>query len=133
MKDIKKYAVIETYPDILYKALTNPQIIQLWSGEPAIMSNQPQTEFSWLDGNIVGINLEFEEDKKIVQEWFFDDDHNPSTEKSIVTFKLHPHPKGTSLEIRHTGIPDEAYEDMNEGWDAFFIPSLQDFFENDLE
>ena len=84
MRNFKKYYLIPAAPELVYLALTNPLTIQLWSGEEAVMGTEPNTEFSLWEGNIVGMNLEFETNKKIVQEWYFGDQE----EKSIVTIKL---------------------------------------------
>ena len=65
MKDYKKYFIINATPDEIYTALTNPFTIELWSGEEAIMSIEPGSEFSLFDGSIEGRNLEFETNKKI--------------------------------------------------------------------
>src|SRR5215217_5538968 len=97
MKDYKKYHILPAQPEEVYIALTNPATIQLWTGEKAIMSTEPGSEFELWEGSIVGKNLEFEEGKKIVQQWYFDQE-----EPSLVTIKLHAHKQGTSLEIRHT-------------------------------
>lgn len=127
MKDYKKYFIINASPEELYIALTNPDTIRLWSGEPAIMSIEPGTEFSLFDGSIEGKNLEFEENKKIVQEWYFGEEETPS----IVTIKLHPHKEGTSVELKHNNIPDEAYEDMVEGWNDVYFAALNEFYAED--
>lgn len=110
---------------MLYLALTNPVILKLWTGDEAEMSTEPGTEFSLWEGNICGKNLEFIENKKIVQEWYFGDQEEPS----IVTILLHEHPKGTSVELRHTNIPDEDYDDIIEGWNGQYFGALQDFYE----
>jgi activator of HSP90 ATPase len=128
MKDYKKYFIINASPEELYIALTNPDTIRLWSGEPAEMSTEPGTEFSLFDGSIEGKNLEFEENKKIVQEWYFGEEEETS---SIVTIKLHPHADGTSVELRHNNIPDEAYEDMVEGWNDVYFEALSEFYGED--
>lgn len=124
MKDYKKHFIIPAPPEDLYKALTNPSTIQLWTGEPAEMSTEPGTEFALWDESIVGMNLEFEEDKKIVQEWYFGEQEEPS----IVTIILHPNKKGTDVELRHTNIPDEAYDDIVEGWSNSYFGALIDFY-----
>jgi len=67
MKEYKKYYIIPAPPEDVYRALTFPGTIQLWSGEPAEMSTEPGSEFSLWDGSIAGKNLAFEEDKKIVR------------------------------------------------------------------
>ncbi len=125
MKDLKKYYIIPATPEEVYIALTNPSTIQLWSGDKAEMSTEPGSEFSLFDGNIVGKNLEFEDGKKLVQEWYFGDQQEPS----IVTIKLHPHKQGTSAELRHTNIPDQDFDDIAEGWDEAYFGSLIEFYE----
>lgn len=125
MKDYKKYFNIAAPPEDVYTALTNPATIQLWTGDPAIMSTEPDSEFSLWDGSIEGKNLEFVKNHKIVQQWYFDSQE----EASIVTIKLHPKGLGTSVELRHTNIPDEAYEDMVEGWNEQYFGSLQEFYD----
>jgi activator of HSP90 ATPase len=124
MKDFKKYYIIPATPEEVYAALTNQYTIQLWTGEEAIMSAEANTEFSLWGGDIAGLNIAFEHNKKIEQEWYFGDQEN----KSIVTMKLHEHKQGTSLELKHTNIPDEAFDEMCIGWDENYIGSLQDFY-----
>lgn len=111
-------------PQEIYVALTNPLTIELWTGEQAVMSIKPGSEFSMWDGSIVGKNLEFEQGKKIIQQWYFDGQPEPS----IVTIKLHPDKKGTSVELRHTNIPDADYDSFAEGWDDSYFGPLADFF-----
>ncbi|MEO6980822.1 MAG: SRPBCC domain-containing protein, partial [Mucilaginibacter sp.] len=83
------------------------------------------SEFSMWEGSIVGKNLEFEENKKIVQQWYFDG----QPEESIVTIKLHPDKDGTSIELRHTNLPTAEYDDFVEGWDNSYFGALAEFFE----
>lgn len=98
--------------------------IQLWTGEDAIMSTEPGSEFSMWEGSISGKNLEFEANRKIVQQWYFGDQETPS----IVTIKLHLHKQGTSVELRHTNIPDEDFDDITEGWNENYFGALTDFY-----
>jgi activator of HSP90 ATPase len=126
MKDFKKYYHIPATPEEVYMALTNPFTIELWTGEPAVMSTEPGSEFSMWEGSIVGKNLEFEENKKIVQQWYFDG----QPEESIVTIKLHPDKGATSVELRHTNIPDAEYTGFAEGWDDSYFGALIEFFED---
>ncbi|MBX2911571.1 MAG: SRPBCC domain-containing protein [Cyclobacteriaceae bacterium] len=128
MKDFKKYFILSAPPEDVFLALTNPATIQLWSGERAEMSTEAGSEFSLWEGSITGRNLEFIEGKKIVQQWYFGDQQ----EDSIVTILLHQHQKGTSVELRHTNIPDEAFEDIVEGWNEEYFGALADFYEGDV-
>jgi activator of HSP90 ATPase len=124
MKDFKKYYIIPAKPEEIYLALTKPATIQLWTGEPAEMSTEPGSEFSLWDGSIVGRNIAFEESKLIKQEWYFGDQEPPS----IVTIKLHPHKQGCSVELLHTNIPDEEYDNFVSGWDESYFGMLEEFY-----
>ena len=125
MKDFKKYFMIPVDPEQLYRTLTNPATVQLWAGADAVMSEEPDSEFSLWEESIVGKNLEFEPGKKIVQEWYFGDDVEAP---SIVTIKLHEHKQGTSMEVRQTNIPDDVYDEITEGWEQVYVASLLDFY-----
>jgi len=124
MKQLKKYYEIPAQPSDIYNALTNKTMIEIWTGEPAEMDPVAGSGFSLWDGSITGLNLEFELDKKIVQQWFFEGEE----EKSVVTIKLHPHKKGTSIELSHTNIPDEAFRNISEGWDEDYFGALRELF-----
>ncbi len=128
MKDFKKYYIISAPPEEVYLALTLSATIQLWSGDHAEMSAEAGTEFSLWDGSIVGKNLEFETSKKIIQEWYFGDEVEED-KKSIVTIKLHADAQGTSVELKHSNIPDEDYDDIVDGWNTTYFGSLREFYE----
>ncbi|HRK53900.1 MAG TPA: SRPBCC domain-containing protein [Cyclobacteriaceae bacterium] len=125
MKNYKKYFIISAPPEDIFLALTNPATIQLWSGEEAEMSTEAGSEFALWEGSITGKNLEFVDGKKIVQQWYFGD----QKEDSIVTIILHEHENGTSVELRHINIPDEAFEDIVGGWNEVYFGSLSDFYD----
>jgi uncharacterized protein YndB with AHSA1/START domain len=127
MKDFKKYYIIPASPDEVYLALTHSGTLHLWTGDKVEMSTEPGSEFSLWDGSIVGKNLEFVPGKKIVQEWYFGEQE----EKSIVTMILHPDKKGTSVELRHSNIPDGEYEDIVDGWNTVYFGDLRDFYEEE--
>ena len=124
MKDFRKYYNIAATTEDVYTALTNPVTLQLWTGEPAEMSTEPGSEFSLWDGSIVGRNIEFEPGKKLVQQWYFGE----QSEESIVTILLHPKGAGTSVELSHTNIPDDDFDDIAEGWTKFYFGVLAEFY-----
>ena len=124
MQDYRKYYILSAPPTEVYQGLTVPATIELWTGESAVMSQEPGTEFSLWEGSIIGKNLEFSPGKKIVQQWYFGE-QSPA---SIVTLSLHPHKQGTSVELTHTNIPDEDYDDIVQGWNESYFGSLQEFY-----
>jgi activator of HSP90 ATPase len=124
MKTFKKSFKINTEPSDIYSAITNSYTIELWSGYPAIMSTEPGSEFSLWEGDITGINLEFVQDKKIVQEWHFGD----QSEKSIVTISITPDRENSIVTVEHTNIPDDEFDDIAQGWREYYIGAIINFF-----
>ncbi len=124
MKTLRLSFKVDTEPEIFYRALVTPQTIELWTGYPAVMSEVPGSEFEWLDGDVVGKNLEFDPGKRLKQQWFFGEDNAPS----FVTITMSPYNEKTLVELEHTNIPDEAYENIKYGWKKVIITSLKDFF-----
>lgn len=124
--DYKKYFIIPAEPEEVFAALTFKPTIELWTGSPAVFVKEPGTEFSLWDESIVGKNIRFEEGKLIEQVWYFGEEH-----QSPVTIKLHPHKKGTSMEVNQTNIPEEAYEDITDGWESVYIDALLEFYEEE--
>jgi uncharacterized protein YndB with AHSA1/START domain len=127
MKTFKKYYALPAPPEEVYLAMTKAQSIQLWTGADVEFIEEPGTEFSFWDGDIVGKNIEFDFGKRIVQQWYFGEENEPS----IVTIKLHPDKKGTSLEFVQTNIPDEDYNDFTAGITEHYLGGLGDFFEEE--
>ncbi len=125
MKEFRKYVTLHASPEVVYNALVNPQMIEIWTGEPAVMSEEPGSVFSLWDGSITGRNLEFEINRKIVQEWDFEGEETPS----VVTLILHPSGNSTNLEIRHINIPDDSFENIRDGWLEDYLGSLEQLFE----
>ena len=123
MKTFKKTFRINAEPSDVYSALTNPYTIELWSGYKAEMSTVPGSEFSLWEGDIEGRNIEFVQDRKVVQEWYFGDQE----EKSIVTISIFPDKQNSSLTVEHTNIPDEEYDSIAEGWREYYIGAIIDF------
>jgi activator of HSP90 ATPase len=122
MKNLKKIYTLHSTPEFIFKALTNPLTIEIWSGSSAVMEPIAGTEFSLWDGDITGKNLEIIENKKLVQQWYFEGEEY----ESIVTILLEATSKSTTrLELLHTNIPEEAFENIAEGWDKYYIKPLK--------
>lgn len=122
-KTIRLSRKIKATAEEVYRALTNPFTIELWSGEPAVMSETAGEDFSLLGESITGRNVSFDPEKEIRQIWFFGDDD------SEVTIRLFPDKAGTQVWVEHTGVPEDAYENMLEGWNEAYLNALKAFFE----
>lgn len=125
MKSYRKYYTINASRADIYNVITNKVMIEIWTGESAEMDTIPNSPFSLWDGAINGHNIEFEENFKIVQEWYFGED-----ESSIVTIKLHDKgEEGTSVEVKQTNIPDDAYENIAAGWEEDYLGAINELFD----
>lgn len=126
LKDFKTRLKIKTEPENIYAAFTNPLTIELWSGYPADMPDEPGGEFSMWDGDISGRILDLVPQEKVVQEWYFGDQKEPS----IATIKIFPYRSSyAQVEVVQTNIPDEAWEDITHGWQEYILNSIKTFFE----
>lgn len=125
MKDYKKYFTIKAEVEDIYACLMNPVTIELWSGYPAKISEEQGSEFELWDGDITGRIINVNPLKLIEQEWYFGNQTTPS----IVTIKLHPDKNHVSVEVRHTNIPDEVYEEFETGWEENFFDAIKSFLE----
>ncbi|MDM8160126.1 SRPBCC domain-containing protein [Labilibaculum sp. K2S] len=125
MKEFTFSLEITSSQEEVYNALTNSFQIELWTGYPAVMDENPGTIFSLWEGDITGVNLEIVKDYKIVQEWFFGETENPS----IVTLLIKKAGSRSRIELTHTNIPDEAYDEIVEGWKDYYLGSVKNFLE----
>jgi activator of HSP90 ATPase len=123
-KDIKLRETIKAAPSDVYAALTNKNILEIWTGEDVEMSTIPGSEFSWFGGDICGKNIEFEENKRIVQQWYFGD-QNPAN----IVIILHPVKQNTQIEVLLNEVPEIDVEDIIDGWRESIFASLKDLLE----
>lgn len=124
MKNIKQNHKIPAEREIVFAAMTNPLTIELWSGYQAEFQTIEGTEFSLWDGDIVGKNLKIIPGELLQQHWYFEG----QTDESIVTIKLLDEGKQTQIELLHVNIPDEAFDDMKEGWNKYYFGALKKYF-----
>jgi activator of HSP90 ATPase len=123
-RTLKLSRKVKGTPEEVYRAFTNPFTIQLWSDLPAIMEEKPDTEFSILDGAIVGRNIEFVKDSFISQIWYFGDDGESQVHIRLAAEKGH-----TNVYVEQTNIPDDSYDNILEGWKESYLGAIKDFFE----
>lgn len=124
MKTFKKTYSIHSEVEDVFAALTNPVTIELWSGYPAIMDTEKGKEFSLWDGDIQGMILDIDENKRIVQEWYFGEQE----EKSIATIILIRDFGKTQVTVEQTNIPDDDFANISEGWTEYIMGAIEKFF-----
>ncbi|HKK69387.1 MAG TPA: SRPBCC domain-containing protein [Bacteroidales bacterium] len=125
MKDFETKLKIKADIEDVWMAFTNPNAIELWSGFPARFSPETGTEFNLFDGDITGRILEAEPMSKLVEQWYFEGEGV----ESIATIKLHPQKNSVFVELEHTNIPDDAYDNITHGWKHYFLKAIKTYCE----
>lgn len=126
MRNFTYKLTIRESAEMIFKAITSPVSLELWTGYPASIQAVPDTEFSLWDGDITGRNLSVEPPVKLVQEWYFEEMNHPS----VVTILLTEEKGRTRIDLLHTGIPDDAFENISEGWKKYFWGALKKYLES---
>lgn len=128
MQIIKQVYQIQAPLKEVWRAFTDPDIITKWGGGPAIMDEKVGTEFKLWDGDIWGTNIEVEQGRKLVQEWYGGSWDKPS----VVTFLFSTKLNKTIIELTHTGVPESEIKSFEEGWEDHYIGPMKDFLEDEF-
>ncbi len=123
-KNIRQSVTFKASPHQVYEALMDSRKHAQFTGGKASISRQVGGKFSTYDGYAEGVNLELVPDGKIVQTWRASD--WPEGHYSRVTFSLKEGAGGTRLTFTQSGVPEEQYEDVSQGWrDYYWAPMKQ--------
>ena len=128
MPTIKKEYEMNASVEAVFEALVNPDIIQEWSGDEAKMGAEVGSKFSLWGGQMFGENLEVIENKKIVQEWCYDQWKDPSK----VTFTIKVNGEKSLVELIHEDVPEASVNSISEGWDNYYLGAMQDMFDEKM-
>ena len=126
-KNIKQTVTIKATPHEIYEALMDSRKHSKFTEGKASISRKVGGKFSISDGYIEGTNLELVPDEKIVQTWRASDWQEGHYSK--VTFKLSKVEKGTRLDFTQTGVPEDQYEDISQGWKDYYWGPMKEFLE----
>ena len=126
MKVIKQTYLIDAPVDLVWQALTDPRMIQEWSGAPALFPLEVGGTYSLWDGEIGGEILEVVPQQRLVQTW---KPGNWVRRDSVVTFSLLPLDSGTRVDLAHDNVEEADYDGTNEGWDIYYIGAIKRMLE----
>jgi len=124
---IKKVYKIRSSIEDVWKALVDQSVINKWGGGPSIMVESVGTDFELWNGDVYGKNIGIIHESQLVQEWFGGDWAKPS----IVTFSLKKEDPYTILKLEQTNVPFDEVEDIDSGWDDFYLGPMKKMLEND--
>jgi activator of HSP90 ATPase len=129
MPTIQKTYEMNATPEEVFEALVNPELIQNWSGDEAQMSANVGGTFSLWGGQMFGVNLEVVKNKKLVQEWSYEQ----WADASKVTFTIKTKGKKTIVELIHEDVPEKSVNSISDGWDAYYLGAMQLMFEETVK
>ncbi len=128
-KTIRQSATFKTDPHSIYEMLMDSRKHGKFTGEKASISRKEGGKFTAYGGYITGVNLSLVQDKKIVQSWRGND--WPTDHYSKVTFSLQKVKGGTRLTFRQSGVPEEHYKGINQGWRDYYWEPIRKIVEKD--
>lgn len=111
----------------LYEALMDSRKHAKFTGEKTGISRKVGGKFTAYSGYIEGVNLDLKPDKKIVQTWRGSD--WPAGHYSRVTFSFAKVKNGTRLTFRQSGVPEQFYKDINQGWRDYYWKKMKAMLE----
>jgi activator of HSP90 ATPase len=124
-KTIRQTVTFKASPHDIYESLMDEKKHAQFTGAKVKISHKTGGKFDIWDGEISGENLELVPDKKIVQTWRYSD--WPEGQFSTATFTLEAVDGGTKLTLNQSGVPDEAYEDIKQGWKDYYWTPLKKY------
>lgn len=125
-KDIHQTVTFKANPHDVYEILMDSKKHSELSGDDAKISRKVGGKFNVGD-YIDGVNLELVPDEKIVQTWRYND--WPKGHYSKATFSLNEVKSGTRLTFTQTGVPEEIYEDIKQGWIDYYWTPMKEMLE----
>ena len=126
-RTIRQSVTFKAKPHDLYEALMNSRKHTKFTGEKASISRKVGGQFKCYNGYLEGVNLDLKPDKKIVQSWRGSD--WPDGHYSKVTFSFQKVKNGTRLTFTQSGVPEQYYKDINQGWRDYYWKKIKAMLE----
>ncbi|NTV51583.1 MAG: hypothetical protein HGA76_01015 [Candidatus Firestonebacteria bacterium] len=126
-QSLRQVVTFAAAPRQVYTALMDSKAHAAFTGSAAKISPKVGGKISAWDGYISGKNLELVENKKIVQAWRTED--WPAGVISKVNFTLTKAGHGTKLTFVQTGLPENMFEDIKQGWIDYYWEPMKKHLE----
>jgi predicted ester cyclase/uncharacterized protein YndB with AHSA1/START domain len=129
-RTITQVVTFSASPREVFEALMDPAKHSKFTGLPAMIDRKPGGRFAYgeiLRGNV----LELKQDERIVLSWREND--WPQSYYSMVTCTLAPLADGrrTQLSLVHTGVPEDRFDEINEGWQIYYWTKMAAYFRDE--
>jgi activator of HSP90 ATPase len=125
-KDIRQSVTFKASPHAVYEIIMDSKKHSVLAGDEAKMSRKVGAKFT-VGNYIEGVNLELVPDEKIVQSWRYED--WPKGHYSKATFAFKEVDGKTKFTFTQTGVPEEFYEDIKQGWIDYYWTPMKEMLE----
>jgi activator of HSP90 ATPase len=126
-RNIKQSVTIKASPHDVYEALMDSKKHAKFTGGKASISRVVGGKFNAFDDYCEGVNLELVPDKKIVQSWRANDWLEGHYSKATFAFKATQ--GGTNLTFTQTGVPEDQYDAVSQGWREYYWAPMKEMLE----
>lgn len=130
MLRIEQTYLIDAPPEEVWAALTDPEMIVAWSGQPAEFDATVGSPYKMWGEYVTGEIVEADAPNRLAQTWKPND---WTVEDSVVSFTLTPIDGGTRVDLVHENVQPEDFDGTNKGWDEFYVGALKKMLEADDE
>lgn len=129
-RTIEQTVTFKASPHDVYEALMDSEKHAEFTGAAASISREVGGSFTAYDGALSGTNVELVPDAKIVQRWRGSDEGWVPGHYSTATFTLESVDGGTRLTFVQTGVPEESFAQINQGWQDYYWTKLKEMLES---
>lgn len=119
-KTIKQNVSFNASPSEVFEALMDEKLHAKFTGGKAKISRKVGGKFSAFDGGIFGKTIELEKDKKIVQEWYCEDENWPEGFFSKLILTITKSGNGAKLSMIQEKVPEKAAKSIAQGWKDYY-------------
>ena len=128
-KTIEQTVTFNASAHDVYDALMDSDKHSRFTGAKATISRDVGGSFTAYDGYISGTNLELIPNTKIVQLWRGNDDGWAPGHHSTATFTLDEVDDGTRLTFVQSGVPEETFDGISQGWQEHYWSKMKSYLE----
>ncbi len=129
-RTIEQTVTFKASPHDVYESLMDSAKHSKFTGAKASISREVGGVFTAYDGALSGTNLELVADTKIVQSWRGSDEGWVPGHYSTATFSLEAIDGGTRLTFVQTGVPEQSFEQISQGWQTYSGPKMKPMLES---
>ncbi len=129
-RTIEQTVTFNASPHDVYESLMDSAKHSKFTGAEASISREVGGAFTAYDGALSGTILELVADTKIVQSWRGSDEGWVQGHYSTATFSLEAIDGGTRLTFVQTEVPEQSFEQINQGWQDYYWLKMKEFLES---